>query len=210
MGRTRAWIAACVLCAPAAFGQIAAAEIIFADGFEFRPYISPLWLPGVCDAPAVDAGFESGGDVLFNTDVGASCTGGVVTQTDGPDICVVRAKTVRVGGSLTVTGTRALALVADNSLLVEGVIDVAATGELSGPGGGFRTSGGASTSTSGGGGAGFATAGGAGGGAGGTGTGGVGGTAVNPLDLPAFQGGPKAAPRPTSIRTAAAAAARSC
>src|SRR5258705_6059225 len=114
MARTHLWIAAIALWARAAFG-LDPADNIFADSFEF-PYISPLWLPVACDTPATADTFVASTPVVFNTDSDANCT--VVAQTDGPEICVVRANTIAVDASMTVTGVRALALVADASLLV--------------------------------------------------------------------------------------------
>ena len=175
---------ACLLCAPA-FCQ-APPDNVFADGFEI-PYIAPVWLPGACDVPATADTFVVNTPVAFNTDADASCT--VVVQTDGPEICVVRANSIAVNASMTVAGVRALALVGDSSLLISGTIDASAHGAMSGPGGGFRTSGAVATSTKGGGGAGFATDGGAGGNFSGSG-----GTASDPLDLAVFEGGPRAAP----------------
>src|SRR5512146_2976152 len=138
--------------------------------------------------------FVSDSAVVLNTDVDGNCTGGVVAQTNGPDICVVRADTIAISASMTVTGLRALAFVADHSLQVNGTIAIAAHGAQSGPGGGYRVSGVAPTFASGGGGAGFAADGGAGGANGGTGNGSAGGAAIDPLSLAVFEGGPRAAP----------------
>lgn len=185
MRRFFIFTAACVLCGRAAFST--EPDDVFFDGFEF-PYISPVWLPDVCDVPAIADSYVSNTPAAFNTDSDANCAN--FSQGAGPEICVVRAKTIAVSSTMNVTGLRALALVADASLLVDGTLDVSAHGAVSGAGGGFRSSGAVATSTKGGGGAGFATNGGAGGNAVGTG----GGTATDPLSLAVFQGGPQAAP----------------
>ena len=191
MKRPCAWIAATVLYAHAPLCG-AAPELVFADGFETLPYLIPLWLPDACDEPATAISFETAGASSFNTDVDLSCTGGIVPQPGGPGICVVRAKSIRIGGTMSATGSRPLALIADRLLLIDGTLDASANGDQNGAGGGFLDSGGGTTSTSGGGGAGFATNGGAGGGAGGSGSGGAGGSAFSPLDMAVFQGGPNA------------------
>src|SRR5690606_9971956 len=79
-----------------------------------------------------------------------------------------------------------IAFVADDAVLVQGVLDVSAETTTSGPGGG-AISGGRAGVNRGGGGAGFGAA----GGAGGTGNGGTGaaGTPIDPLDMLVFRGG---------------------
>jgi hypothetical protein len=76
---------------------------------------------------------------------------------------VLRYDTIKVeqNRTYTVTGTRALALVADRTLLVEGVIDISGSAIVNGPGGGLQKSGTGQSAA--GGGAGFRTAGGSGG-----------------------------------------------
>ncbi len=96
-------------------------------------YLEPKYLPDICDMPAtghVDFG-------PFDTNIDSQCTGGIVTQVDGPEICVVRAATISIptGVIAKVTGARALALVADSSLLLEGELDISADARSSGPGG---------------------------------------------------------------------------
>src|SRR5678815_2542587 len=131
MSAIRKCIVACVLFAHAAVCGAALPDAVFSDGFELRPHITPLWLPDACDVPAAGAWFESDAVVAFNTSFDANCTGGILAQAGGPDICVVRARAMRIGGTLAVTGTRALALVSDFSLVVDGTIDIAAHGEQS-------------------------------------------------------------------------------
>jgi hypothetical protein len=128
----------------------------------------------------------------LDTALETNCTGGVVAQTDGPPICVVRYGSIHVTPTaiLTIRGNRALALVADHMIVIDGVLDVSANGTGSGPGGGTVASGGPVASDAGGGGAGFATAGGAGGSLTVDGGGGVGGSrATDPAIITALVGG---------------------
>lgn len=125
-----------------------------------RTSIVPL-LADVCDA-------EATGDLeltSFNTTTEATNCTQILAQDNGPDICVVRASTVQVaaGSTVSITGERALAVVADGDLIIEGTLDVSANVIRSGPGGGGIESGGVATATTGGGGAGFAGGGGSGG-----------------------------------------------
>lgn len=122
---------------------------------ECAPQIIPKYLPEICNNPASAAALTIGAATTLNTSDDASCNGGVVAQTNAPDICVLRYDTVTIerNHTLTVTGSRALAIVADGQLLVDGVLDLSANGHQNGPGGGFLQSGLA------GGGAGFKTAG---------------------------------------------------
>lgn len=125
-------------------------------------YIEPAWLGGVCDEPAPKPEEMLGG--TLDTQQDAACTGGVLDR-DGTTFCVVRAARVTVG-DLKVTGTRAIAFVADDELTVSGTLDVSADGPTPGPGAGFLGAGPPRLNSSykGGGGSGFAQAGGAGGG----------------------------------------------
>jgi hypothetical protein len=125
-------------------------------------HINPFWLPGVCDALAT-APTASLGSATLDTTQDASCTGGIVSS-GSTDICVVRATRIDIG-DLKVTGTRAIAFVADDQLTVSGTFDVSADGTTSGPGFGTLGIGGTSSASyKGAGGAGFAQQGGAGGG----------------------------------------------
>lgn len=151
---------------------------------RLQPSIAAL--AAICDGPATD-------DVMLDSELLATdanrCTT-VVGQTNGPAICVVRAHriTVRAGAQLRATGTRALALVSDLDLDVQGTIDVSANNAADGPGGGgARTSGVAVNTGRGGGGAGFRTAGGDGGGAQSSG-----GAAVDPAPYDVLVGGYRA------------------
>lgn len=158
-------------------------------------YLQPKYLPNICDEVASDdITFSSAGS--FDTALDNNCTGGVVPQTGGPEICVVRARTITISeaATLNVSGSRALALVADESLLVAGMLDVSANSFNDGPAGGFIKSGGVCAMSNGGGGAGFQTAGAHGGN--GTNDGGAtngGMMAMDPALLAALIGGSRGA-----------------
>jgi hypothetical protein len=158
-------------------------------------YLEPRYLPDICDAIAVIPDLTIDNSSTFDTNLDVNCTGGVVSQAGGPPICVVRYGSIHItpATTLTVHGSRALALVADSGILIEGVLDVSANGIASGPGGGTVISGGM-VSSDGGGGAGFATAGGAGGSATANGGGGMGGSpSTNPSIITVLVGGTRSA-----------------
>jgi hypothetical protein len=125
-------------------------------------YIEPAWLPDVCDELATAAEASLSG--TLDTQQDAQCTGGVV-EIDGTTFCIVRAAKIGIG-DLKVTGTRAIAFVADETLEVTGILDVSADGSTSGPGAGTLGRGGTTFDSSffGAGGAGFVQTGGRGGG----------------------------------------------
>jgi hypothetical protein len=150
-------------------------------------YLSPKYLPDVCDALATEPSFTVGTTTTFDTNLETACTGGVVTQSGGSPICVVRAGTITISGQMTVTGGRALALVADDTLTVSSLIDVSANNTTDGPGGG-RVSGAKANVDLGGGGAGFQQQG-ANGGTATDGGGAAGGAAFDPLAVSALVGG---------------------
>jgi len=155
-------------------------------------YISPVWMPNICDDLATIDAFAPNATATYDDALDTNCTGGVITQAGGRSICVVRAKTITIGNgvALTISGPRPIAFVADDALTVSGTIDVSASTSTSGPGGGQRSSGASPNGQStGGGGAGFGTAGVAGGGSGGAGLGAAGGAALDPLTLTYFGGG---------------------
>jgi len=135
------------------------------DGFchmgACRSSIVPKYLPNVCDVAAAMP--ELTITTSLDTDDDASCTQ-LVAQPGGPDVCVIHYGTISLEANveILVTGNRVLALVADDSLSLDGVLDVGAAGLNNGPGGRLVVSGGAATAA-GGGGAGFRTQGGAGG-----------------------------------------------
>ena len=136
-------------------------------------YISPRYLPDICDSPAPPDTFDVSQSGTLDTDLNINCNGGIVAQASGPAICVVRHKVISIehDAELTVgssanqngTGGRALAFVADNAVTIDGVVNVGAAGSTSGPGGGTVSSGQTTDLTVGKGGAGFKTPGGAGG-----------------------------------------------
>jgi hypothetical protein len=131
-------------------------------------YLEPRYLPDVCDVPASgDLTISTSG--MFDTTLNTNCNGGIIAQTGGPAICVVRYSTISITATSTliVVGGNALALIADQSLSIDGVLDIGAKGVRDGPGGGFISSNdvgiGNGSAALGAGGAGFHTAGGAGG-----------------------------------------------
>lgn len=139
-------------------------------------YLEPRYLPDICDTVAAMPNFTVDHIASFDTALDTNCNGGVVNQDGGPAICVVRYDSIDITatGILTVSGVRALALVADIAVTIDGVLDVGAKGLVIGPGGSTVLSG-ALAGSDGGGGAGFATAGGTGGSATTDGGGGLGG-----------------------------------
>jgi hypothetical protein len=163
-------------------------------------YVTPRYIPTACDTPATDS-LDITTSTTLGTDLDTACTGGVVTQTTqtgARDICIVRNKTITVesAGYLKATGSRLLALVADDSLAIHGTLDASADLGTSGPGGGsYSSGGGAGAINSGyaGGGAGFRTAGAAGAtlaADGGAANGGP--PSTDPAQLVAMVGGPRA------------------
>jgi hypothetical protein len=171
-----------------------------ADVAAHCSYLAPAWLPDICDTVATVDAFAPNTSATLSTALDTNCDQIVVQMQNGspigPQICVIRAKTITIpqAVTLTFTGSRPIALVADSQLTVTGTLDVSADQSMnrSGPGLGGGN-GGPPTSTSAGGGAGFGTTGGAGGGASGTGMGGAAGPAVDPLARAFFAGGYSAA-----------------
>lgn len=125
-------------------------------------YVQPAWLPDVCDEPATMAVATLSGALNVQND--AACSGGV-RDVNGTTFCLIRASTITIN-DLKVTGTRAIAFVADDELKVTGILDVSADGSTAGPGAGIVGAGSATINSNykGGGGAGFTQAGGVGGG----------------------------------------------
>src|SRR5262245_22500571 len=124
-------------------GQEACALGCVAGTAAHCAYLEPRYLRDVCDAVATLPDFTVTSLVTFDTGIDTSCTGGVVHQDAGRDICVVRYGSIRVtpSGTLGVLGSRALALVADSVLRIEGTLDISANGSRSGPGGSTEASG---------------------------------------------------------------------
>ncbi|HSD86042.1 MAG TPA: hypothetical protein VLB44_00955 [Kofleriaceae bacterium] len=157
-------------------------------------YVKPAWLPDVCNDPATMPNVSLANTPL-DTQQDSSCTGGVL-QVNGTTFCVIRAGTI-VLGDLKVTGTRAIAFVADDALTVNGTLDISADGPTAGPGAGTLGAGTPTINASyqGGGGAGFAQAGGAGGGNDtGTIAGMAGGPTTDRLTTSPFVGGATTSP----------------
>jgi len=121
-------------------------------------YISPKYLPDVCDAPATEPSRVVSVAETIDTSVDTTCNGGIIAEPNARDICVVRYGTFKIeqAGSWRVTGTRALAIVTDGALRIQGLLDVSSSTGLPGPGtrgsvlprsagGGFATKGGDQT-----------------------------------------------------------------
>lgn len=143
-------------------------------------YLQPEYMNDVCDAVATAPTYVVDTDTTIDTSDAANCNGGIVTQTAGREICVLRYATIDIKATLRATGTRPLALVADDSLAVEGMVDVSAKAGVTGAGGGAFAAGDRAGVDFGGGGAGFRTVGGKGGNATSNGGGGAGGPIVVP------------------------------
>lgn len=101
------------------------------------PQIIPKFLPTICNSVSLLPDYVISQSTQLDTTNETTCTGGVFPQTGGPEICVIRAPTISLaaGIELKVTGTRAIAFVADKTVTFEGDVDVSADGILSGPGG---------------------------------------------------------------------------
>ncbi len=169
-------------------------------------YLQPLYLPDICDTPAQTPSIAFTNSGTFDPNVDTNCNGGVFNQPGAPSICIVRYGSITLPSTvvLTILGTktalgRAIAFVADDTLEIDGTLDVGAHNGANGPGGGFNESGGHSTAlgsgntSTGGGGAGGATDGGAGGTGAANGGGDNGGSAAtNPGLLSYFVGGASA------------------
>ncbi len=130
-------------------------------------YISPKYLPDICDIEAVEPARSVTAPETLDTATSSVCNGGVIPQVNAPEICIVRYRTVTVtaAGAMRFVGTRAVAIVADDTLSVNGRLDVSAQGQVGAPGSvrNVNASGGSSAPAVGGGGAGFSSSGAAGG-----------------------------------------------
>src|SRR5262245_4312282 len=106
--------------------------------------IIPKFVPDACTTVATLPSLTLEGTITLNADDAATCNGGVVAQTGGPSICVVRYGTITAPRTalIKVTGGRALALVADDDLALAGALDASANATVSGAGGGGIQSGG--------------------------------------------------------------------
>jgi hypothetical protein len=157
--------------------------------------IVPRYVPNACDELSPRVSFLVDANTEFDTG-GSECSA-VIQQPSGPEICLIKAQFITIATNQTfrVRGARALALAADYSLDLKGVLDVSADGRANGPAGGILTSGTtADAAEKGGGGAGYRTAGAAGGSPAGVGTAANGGPAgENPVLLTDLFGGRRTA-----------------
>jgi hypothetical protein len=100
--------------------------------------LEPTNLPAdVCESPAGEDFIIGAAQVRFiDTDTDPRCE--VVAQggSQSPQICMIRGDLVQIarGGSIRAGGSRALALVAHETLILDGVIDLSAAGPVPGPG----------------------------------------------------------------------------
>lgn len=133
---------------------------------DCAPTIVPAHIPDGCNE------FASTGDLIIDvsrtidTTLDGSCSGGIITQANGPELCVIHASNITIprNQTLRVIGKRALALIADHDVTIDGVLDGSGDGQaMQGPGGGLTDSGMDAATPNGGGGSGFLTAGGNGG-----------------------------------------------
>jgi hypothetical protein len=165
---------------------------------DCEKHIIPKYVPTICGQLASSSALTISSNTTLDTSDASACTS-VVPQASGPEICVMHYGTITIerNQTYTVKGSRALALVADYALTVDGVLDVSAYTFTNGPGGGTVASGtGVNVA---GGGAGYRTVGGAG--ASDTVDGGAanGGAArTNPALLAELFGGPRPDPGATS------------
>lgn len=158
-------------------------------------HLEPKFIPNACDDDASED-LEPTASLTLDTSLNSNCTGGVIAQSGGPEICVARYRMISIGRNvdITVTGSRVLALVSDEALEVEGVLDVSANGRTNGPGAVLVPANDGGGGRIGGGGAGFKTPGGHGGDGnsnGGAANGGaaVGGPAVSTIITGGFRAG---------------------
>lgn len=162
------------------------------DTADCEKRIIPRYLPTICETLAAQPELKISTDRTLNTSTDLECTS-VVAQPSGPEICVLHYNSITLerNRTYTVTGTRAVALVADYALVIDGLVDISATGGTNGPGGGLVKSG-SGEQSAGGGGAGARDAGGSGGttAVGGAGNGGA--TGANPASLVELFGGTQA------------------
>ena len=163
--------------------------------------VVPKFAPQVCQTLSSTPSLDVNVSVTLSTTDIATCSGGVIVQTSGPEICVIHVGRLSISAlaTLKVTGSRAIALVADRAITLAGTLDLDATQTTNGPGGGTAVVGGP-LGVDGGGGAGFRTAGGHGGNA--TGGGGAGNRLVQLFLIPLAEMSSSAAPRQHALAVA--------
>ena len=129
---------------------------------DCEQHVIPKYVATVCNQLSAYPTLSIAVDTMLDTSVDLACSA-VVTQATGPAICVLHYNTVAIERNqvYSVTGSRALALVADRDLTIDGVLAVSGVGTASGPAGGINKSGTGMMNVSGGG-AGYRHAGGAG------------------------------------------------
>jgi hypothetical protein len=81
----------------------------------------------VCLSSAPNRALSYPAGTLLDTTGSANCTQ-TMAQVGGPELCIIAGTTVTIGDTLTVIGSRALVLVATDSLTVSGALDVSSTG----------------------------------------------------------------------------------
>ncbi|MDQ3337288.1 MAG: hypothetical protein M4D80_19165 [Myxococcota bacterium] len=129
---------------------------------ECEKHIIPRYLSNICnelsDRAPVSLTMQG-----LNTSVDENCSV-IVSQAGAPEICVYRASaiTVPANNTLRLVGSRAMALVADRDIIIDGIVDASGGTAYDGPGGDFTRSGGSMGGAAAGG-AGFRHAGGSGG-----------------------------------------------
>ncbi|MFN0246938.1 MAG: hypothetical protein ACKV2T_08510 [Kofleriaceae bacterium] len=165
---------------------------------ECETRLIPKFAPDVCTELSTNDAVVYAADTEIDTSDAASCDE-ILPQAAGPEICVIRAPTIRIAAQrvVKVRGSRAIAFIADRELDIDGTLDVSADRTTNGPGGGFTKSG--TSAGDAGGGAGYRTAGGSGASAAGPGGAGNGGpTGSSPLLITTLLGGTQ----PTTAATA--------
>ncbi|CAN5519083.1 hypothetical protein BH11MYX1_BH11MYX1_16190 [soil metagenome] len=86
-------------------------------------YLEPRFLPGVCDSPAQADNLTITTSGTLDPNLDSNCTGGVIAQSGGPSLCILRYKSISVvaGAVLTISGSQkstgnAVAFVADQTV----------------------------------------------------------------------------------------------
>ena len=102
---------------------------------ECEEHIIPRYLPTVCDALAAVDALTISSEAVLDTSNELNCHS-VIPQVGGPDLCVLHYKNITIerNQTLLVSGTRAIALVADYSVVVDGVLDISGGYGRVGPG----------------------------------------------------------------------------